>query len=94
MVDIIYKTVNSSCLQKLQIVQNINNLMFQVIFIFSDRILIKQFKFSSTPFCCWGKEIFKKALSGVMKISVYLGCYDKNLGASFEWGGGGMSKNA
>ena len=37
MIDIIYKTVNSSHLEKLvQIIQNINNLMFQVNFIFSD----------------------------------------------------------
>ena len=35
MIDIIYKTVKPSHLQKLQIIQNINNLMFQVIFIFS-----------------------------------------------------------
>ena len=39
MMDIIYKTVNTvklSHLEKLQIIQNITNLMFQVIFIFSD----------------------------------------------------------
>ena len=41
MIDIIYKTVTSSHLEKLQIIQNINNLMFQVILIFSDEILIK-----------------------------------------------------
>ena len=34
MTDITYKTVKPS--QKLQIMQNINNLIFQVIFIFSD----------------------------------------------------------
>ena len=36
MIDAIYKTVKPSQLRKLQIIQNINNLMFQVIFIFSD----------------------------------------------------------
>ena len=35
-IDIIYKTVKLSHLKKLQITQNIKNLMFQVIFIFSD----------------------------------------------------------
>ena len=35
-VDIIYKTVKASHLKKLQIIQNRNNLMFQVIFKFSD----------------------------------------------------------
>ena len=36
MIDIIYETVKPSHLKKLQIIQNMNNLMFQVIFIFSD----------------------------------------------------------
>ena len=36
MIDIIYKAVKSSHLEKLQIIQNIANLMFQVILIFSD----------------------------------------------------------
>ena len=36
MIDIIYKTVKPSHLEKLQIIKNINNLMFQVIFIFSE----------------------------------------------------------
>ena len=35
MIDIIYKTVKLSHLKKLQIMQNMKNLMFQVIFIFS-----------------------------------------------------------
>ena len=34
MIDIIYKTVKPSHLKKLQIIQNIKNLVFQVIFIF------------------------------------------------------------
>ena len=36
MIDIIYKDVKPSHLKKLQIIQHIKNLMFQVIFIFSD----------------------------------------------------------
>ena len=36
MIDIIYKTVKPSYLKKLQIIQNINKLMFQIIFIFFD----------------------------------------------------------
>ena len=36
MIDIIYKAVKPSLLKKLQTIQNIKNLMFQVIFIFSD----------------------------------------------------------
>ena len=34
--NIIYKTEKPSHLEKLQIIQNINKLMFQVMFIFSD----------------------------------------------------------
>ena len=34
MIDIIYKTVKPSHLEKLRIIQNINNLMFQVIFMY------------------------------------------------------------
>ena len=41
MIDIIYKTVKPSHLKKIQIIQNINNLMFQIIFIFFEWILIK-----------------------------------------------------
>ena len=36
MIDIIHKAVKPSHLEKLQIIQNITDLMFQVIFIFSD----------------------------------------------------------
>ena len=36
MIDNIYKSVKLSHLENLQIIQNINNLMFQVIFIFLD----------------------------------------------------------
>ena len=60
MIDIIYKTVKPSHLKNLQIIQNVKNLMFQVIFIFSNGILIKQIIVSSTPFCCWGETYFRK----------------------------------
>ena len=59
MVDIIYKTLKSSHLKKLQIIENINNLMFQIIFIFSERLLIKQIIVYSTPFCYWGRTLLK-----------------------------------
>ena len=36
LIDIIYKTVKPTHLEKLQIIQNVNNLIFQVIFTFSD----------------------------------------------------------
>ena len=36
MIDIIYKTVKPSHLKNTQIIQNINNLLFQVIFISAD----------------------------------------------------------
>ena len=38
--------------------------MFQVTF--SDQILIKRIIIPSTIFCCWGKQIFKKMISGEM----------------------------
>ena len=49
LIDILHITVKPSHLEKLQIIQNINKLMFQVI-IFSDWILIKQIIVSSTYF--------------------------------------------
>ena len=36
LINIIYKTVRPSHLEKLKIIQNVNKLMFQVIIIFSD----------------------------------------------------------
>ena len=62
LIDIIYKTLRPSDLKKLQIIQNIINLVFQVISIFSNSILIKQVITFSTPFYCWGKHILKKDL--------------------------------
>ena len=56
LIDIIHDTIRSS---KYQITQNINKLMFQVIFKFFDWILIKQIIVSSTPFLL-GKTDFLK----------------------------------
>ena len=52
LIDIIHKTVKPSHLEKLQIIQNINKLMFQVIFIFSDWSFLQPF--------CLGGNIFSK----------------------------------
>ena len=60
LIDIIYKTVKPSYFKKLEIIKNIKNLMLQVIFIFSDWILVRQIIVSSTHFCCWGKQIFER----------------------------------
>ena len=60
MIDNIYKSVKLSHLENLQIIQNINNLMFQVIFIFLDWVLIKQIIVFFTHFYCLEKQIFKK----------------------------------
>ena len=66
MIDINYKSVKLSPMKKSQIIQNINNLMFQVIFTLSDGILIKQIIVFSTPFCCSSKQILEKKLPGGM----------------------------
>ena len=63
--NIIHKTVKPSHLEKLQIIQNIKKLMFQVNFIFSDWILIKQIIVSSDPFVL-GETDFQKILTGVL----------------------------
>ena len=61
LIEIIYKTVKPSHLGKLQIIQNIDKLMLQVIFIFSDWILIKQIIVSSTSlFLALGGNRFSK----------------------------------
>ena len=65
LIDIIYNTVKPSQLQKLQMIQNINNIMFQVIFMFSDWILIKQIIVSSTPFVL-AETDFQKHLPGIL----------------------------
>ena len=74
-------------MKNLQIMQNIKNLMFQVIFIFSDRILIKKIIVSCTPFCWWGKQILKRMLPGGMRNFLLPKVWCQELGASFEWGG-------
>ena len=61
----IHEIVKPSHLEKLQTIQNINKLMFQVTFIFSDLILIKQIIVFSTPFAL-GETDFQKLLSGVL----------------------------
>ena len=61
LIEIIYKTVKPSHLEKLLIIQNINKLMYQVIFIFPDSILVKQIIVSSTPlFLALGGNRFSK----------------------------------
>ena len=61
-------------LEKLQIMQNLNNLILQVIFIFSDEILVKQIIVFSTALCCWEKTDFQKNLRGVLSGK---GCMSK-----------------
>ena len=61
MIGPICKAVKSLHLEKLQILQNINNLMFLVIFIFSDWILIKQVTVFSISF--WNKFLKSSAWS-------------------------------
>ena len=61
LIQIIHKAVKLSHSEKLKIIQNINKLILQVIFIFSDWILIKQIIASSTPlFLVFGKNRFSK----------------------------------
>ena len=88
MIDLICKTVKPSHLEKLQIMQNIKNLMLQVIFIYSDWIFIKQIIVRSLrPFLLLGETDFRKnAAWGEWLISFCLWHDDKNLGASFECG--------
>ena len=65
LIDIIHKTVKPSHLEKLEIIQNILQPMFQVIFIFSDWILVGQIIVSSTTFVL-GKTHVQKILPGVL----------------------------
>ena len=87
LIGIIYKTGKMSRLEKLQIKQNINNLMLQVIFIFSDWILIKQIIIFSTPFCL-GETDFQKIQSGVLS-----GELDMSKNAFWRNGLGAFSRN-
>ena len=52
--------------------------------------LIKQIIVSSTPFCCWGKQIFKKTLPRGISNSLCLGV---TTWGRVLAGNGGMSKN-
>ena len=65
--NIIYKIVAKAItFRKIAIVTNGNNLMFQVIFIFSDWTLIEQIIASSHPFRLGGKTDFQKILPGIL----------------------------
>ena len=65
LIDIIYKTVNPSHLEKLQLKQNVNKLIFPVIFVFSDWIFIEQIIASSTP-SVLGENNFQNLPPGVL----------------------------
>ena len=83
MINIIYKIVKPSYLKKLQIIQNTKNLMFQVIFLFSDWILIKQmhsFLHPTAESCIGGNRFSKEYYLGEWIISFCIGRDDKNLG--------------
>ena len=67
LIDIIYKTGKLPHLEKLQIIQNVNKLMFQAIFIFSDWILIEHIIASSSRSVCGetdSQKILPRVLSG------------------------------
>ena len=67
LIDIIYKIVAKAItFRKIAIVPNGNKLMFQVIFIFSDWILIEQIIASSPHPFCLGGDKFSKILPGVL----------------------------
>ena len=84
-INITHKTVKPSHLKILQIIQNIKNLVFQIIFIFSDWILIKQIIVSS-HFSTVGRNRFLKECCLVeWVISFWLGRDDEKLKAIFEW---------
>ena len=66
LIDIVYKIVAKAIkFRKIPIVSNGNKLIFQVIFIFSDWILIEQIIASSTP-SVLGETDFQKILPGVL----------------------------
>ena len=58
LIDVIHNTVTPLHLDKLKIIQNINKLMFQVIFIFSGWILIKKIIVSSIHFVLRETDFF------------------------------------
>ena len=67
--------------------QNIKKLMFQVIFIFSDLIWIKQIIVSSIRFCCGGKQILERMVPWRMSNFLLPRAWWQELGGEFEWGG-------
>ena len=68
-------------MKKLKIVK------LQIVFIFFAWILIKRIIVSSTPFYCWGRQIFEEMLTGEKVTFLCLWCDDKSLETSFEWEG-------
>ena len=66
--------------------------MFQVIFTFSDGILIKQIIVSFTPFYWWGKQIFERMLPWGMSNFFLPRAWWQKLGDAFGVGRG-MSEN-
>ena len=84
MINIIYKTVTPS-FEKLQIIQNLNSLLFQVILIFSVWILIKVPPILSAVL---GNRFSKKYCLREWIVSICLRYDDKNLVESFECGKG------
>ena len=88
MIDIIYKTLKPLHLKKLQITQNIKNLMFQVTFILPDWILIKANHSFFLPFLLLGEADYRKNYAwGNEYFSFCLGRDDKNMEVRFEWRG-------
>ena len=65
LIDIIHKTIKPSHLEKLKIKQNLNKLIIQAIFIFSEWTLIKQIKAFPTTFVL-GETDFQISLPVVL----------------------------
>ena len=85
-IDIMYKTVMPSHLTRLQIIQNIKNLMFQVMLIFSDWISVSKSSLPPPLSAVGGNRFSKECCLEEWVISFCLGPDDKNLVVSFEWG--------
>ena len=66
MIDIIYKTVKPSYLEKLEIIQNTNSQMFQVIFIIFCFNFDKANQSFLQPSLLLGETDFQKILPGVL----------------------------
>ena len=72
--------------EKLQVIQNVKNVMFQVMFIFSDWTLMKKIIVSFTHLNCWGKQIFGRMRPEGMSNLLLPTTWWQQLGVSFEWG--------